>query len=322
MAKVPAFSLMSPLELEAVIEFLAERAYAKGDVIYRENDEGSELYVVLEGTALLKETLRDGSVCNSRRLGKGSLFGEISLIEGERRNATAVAESDLRILVLSGLDFFRMVWDYPMLGVKLLRALSNDMISQLSKASRFLDDMARWGETARRRAVSDDLSGLFNRRFLEEAVSARFARGFGEGKKCALLMIDFDRFREINAAYGTIAGDAVIANAGATIERIVGENIIASRLGGDEFAVFLPDAGLKEAKELAVRLQEEIASLFLEFRTGTKARPERVTLTLSIGAASVPEHACTREELFAAADRALYSAKESGRNRVCEAAGE
>ena len=130
-------------------------------------------------------------------------------------------------------------------------------------------------------------------------------------------MIDFDRFREINARYGALAGDAVISNVGATIQRIVGDAYVPSRLSGDEFAIFLPDSDTDEATSLARQLQEETASLFLEFKPTPKAAPERVNLTLSIGVASCPAHANSEKELFDAADRALYHAKEEGRNRVC-----
>lgn len=318
---IPVFSSMSGLELDAVAAFLEPHLYPKGSVIYGEGDAGSEMFIVHTGTIGSYIAESDGKRRELKSYGPKAFFGEMALVEGECRMATCYALEDSKLLVLSGLEFFRMVWDYPMLGVKFLKALTRVMIDRLSKASGFLDDMVRWGEIARRRAVTDDLSGLFNRRFLEEAVKSRFSRGFNDSRKCALLMIDFDRFRDINMTYGTMAGDAVISNAGATIQRLVGEANIPSRLSGDEFAILLPDSGIDEALALANCLQSEIAALFLEFRTGPGVKPESVTLTLSIGAAACPEHARTEADLFKAADEALYRAKQEGRNRVCSCRG-
>jgi diguanylate cyclase (GGDEF)-like protein len=314
---VPLFSLMSGLELEAVMEFLEPRIIPKGETVFEEGDAGTEMYIVHTGSIGAAAAAADGQIRNLKPFGPKQFFGEMALIAGESRAITCRALEDTKVFVLSGLGFYRMVWDTPMLGVKFLKAMDRIKIEQLSRASGFLDDMVRWGETARRRAVTDDLSGLFNRRFLEEAIATRFYRDFGTAKSCAILMIDFDRFREINGRYGAMAGDAVISNVGATIQRIVGDTYIASRLSGDEFAIFLPDAGAAEAAGLATRLQEETASLFLEFRAGATAKAERVNLTLSIGVAACPEHAKDQRSLFDAADRALYRAKENGRNQVC-----
>lgn len=315
---ISAFSGMTPLELDAIAELLERRRYATGDLLFSEGDAGTEMFFVSSGKVGFFAIGPDGSRRESKPLGPDNYFGEMSLISGEARSKTAYALENTSVFVLSGLGFHGMVWDTPMLGVKFLKAMAASRIEQLSKASGFLDDMVRWGETARRRAVTDDLSGLFNRRFVEEAVSARFARGFRESRSCALLMIDFDRFRDINNDYGAIAGDAVISNVGATIQRLVGDSHIASRLSGDEFAIFLPHANIEEAMNLACELQSETASLFLEFRTTPGAPSKQVTLTLSIGVASSPENAKTETELFHAADRALYRAKEEGRNRVCK----
>lgn len=309
---------MSNLELEAVAGFLEPRIYPAKSPIYSEGDSGTEMFIIHTGTIGFFSNADSISRTENKKLGTKGFFGEMSLINGERRMTSAYAIEDSKVFILSGLNFHRMVWDTPMLGVKFLKAMALLRIERLAKTSGFLDDMVRWGEKARRRAVSDDLSGLFNRRFIEEAVVARFCRGVSPLHSCALLMIDFDRFREINAAYGAVAGDAVISNVGATIQCLVGNGNIAARLSGDEFAVLLPDSGIDEAMELARKIQSETASLFLEFRTAPGNASQKVSQTVSIGVASSPDHAQTGDDLFQAADRALYRAKEEGRNRVCK----
>jgi diguanylate cyclase (GGDEF)-like protein len=174
----------------------------------------------------------------------------------------------------------------------------------------------RWGEAARRRAVTDELSGLFNRRFLEETMSTRFARGAGSSRRSALLMLDIDRFRDINAAHGSQGGDAAIAAAAAAFSPVFREGEVGSRLSGDEFAVFLPNGSIERALELGEAMRAAAEALRIEYRSSPDAPPVYASITVSIGAASAPEHAATPEELIAAADRALYKAKEGGRNRV------
>lgn len=314
---VPLFSLMSALELKAVMELLDPRIYPAGSDVYAVGETGTEMFIVHSGAVSILEETPDGTARERKRVGPRGFFGEMAVVSGSVRAERCRALEDTKVFVLSGLNFQRMVWDTPMLGVRFLTAMNRAKVASLAKASGFLDDMVRWGETARKRAVIDDLSGLFNRRFLEEAISARICRGFRDSRTCALLMIDFDRFRDINAKYGLIAGDAVISNVGATIQCLIDGGQIAARLSGDEFAIFLPDSGIDCALDLANRLQRETASLFLEFRPGAKAKSERVNVTLSIGVAVGPDEGRDMKSLYEAADRALYRAKEEGRNRVC-----
>ncbi len=313
---LPVMAGMSGLEVDAVASFLQLRSFKKGSVVFKEGDSGKELYIVRSGLVASYVTQSDGTKREIYEFVPGVLFGEMAIIENEPRSATCWAKLDTELLVMDGIDFFRLVWDYPVIGVKLLSAMARVMVAWLDEASGFLGGLVRWGETARRRAVTDDLTGLFNRRFLEETMRTRFARGAGTSKLCSLLMLDIDRFREINAAYGAKAGDAVITTVAAAFARILGEDVVGSRLSGDEFAVFLPNAGIERAVALGEEMRVAAQNLFLEFRSGPGATPAPVTVTVSIGAAASPDHASNPEELFAAADKALYRAKEGGRNRV------
>ena len=313
---MPLFSGMSARERVAVAAFLEPRRFARGQTVFSEGDTGSELYLVRSGRLGSRVAQADGSDREIYEFLPGSLFGEMAIIEGAPRSATCWAKEDTELLVLEALDFYRLVWEHPVIGVKLLSSMARYMVSWLDEASGFLGGLVRWGETARRRAITDDLSGLFNRRFVEETVRLRFARGSAASRRCSLLMMDIDRFREINAAYGPQAGDAIITTAAAAFGQAIGETDVAARLSGDEFAIFLPGAGPERAAELGERLRAEAASLWLEFRQASGREPARVAITVSIGAASCPEHAADPEALFAAADGALYKAKERGRNRV------
>jgi diguanylate cyclase (GGDEF)-like protein len=274
------------------------------------------MFIVHSGMVTLLAKDKDGSDREVYEFGPGRFFGEMSIIEGEPRSATCEALEDTKLLVLEGVDFFRLVWEHPMIGVRMLSSMAGVMAGWLDEASGFLGDLVRWGETASKRAVTDSLSGLFNRRFLEEAVRGRFSRAGGSVPGCALLMLDVDHFHALNECYGTPAGDAVIGVAGATFGSLLRDGDVAARLAGDEFAFFMPDACIAAALALAERIRAEADRLVLDLVPVKGGGLERVHLSVSIGVAASPMHAQDPEGLTAMADKALFRAKEEGRNRV------
>ncbi len=319
LAGMSLFRGMSGLEVNAVSAFLEPRRFPAGSTVFREGDSGQELFIVRSGRIGSYVSQADGTRREVYEFTPGVLFGEMAIIENEPRSATCYAKDDAELLVLDGIDFYRLVYEHPVIGVKLLSSMARVMTSWLDEASGFLGGLVRWGEAARRRAITDELSGFFNRRFLEEAMAARFARGAGSSRRCSLLMLDIDRFRDINAAFGQSGGDAAIAAAASSFVPKIREGEVGARLSGDEFAVFLPSGGLDRALELAEDMRRAAEALRLELpspRAPQGGRPEPAFITVSIGAAASPEHADTPEALLAAADKALYKAKEGGRNRV------
>jgi diguanylate cyclase (GGDEF)-like protein len=310
------FGALDGLQLNAVSAFLGERHYAAGQLVFRQGDPGAEMFIVRSGMVTLLAKDKDGSEREVYEFGPGRFFGEMSIIEGEPRSATCEALEETELLVLEGVDFFRLVWEHPMIGVRMLSSMAGVMAGWLDEASGFLGDLVRWGETASKRAVTDSLSGLFNRRFLEEAVRGRFSRAGGSIPGCALLMLDVDHFHALNERYGTPAGDAVIGAAGAAFGNLLRDGDVAARLAGDEFAFFMPDADIVAALALAERIRAEAAKLVLDLPPVKGGSEERVCISVSIGAAASPRHAQDPEGLTAMADKALFQAKEEGRNRV------
>lgn len=310
---VPLFSGMSHLELCAIEAFLERRRLEKGQILFHEGESGSELFIVREGLMGSYVTQNDGTRREVYDFRPGCQFGEMAIVETAPRSATCYAKEATDLFVLEAIDFYRLVWEHPVIGVKILSSMIGTMTSWLDEASGFLADTVRLGETARRRSITDDLSGLFNRRFLEETVRFRFSRGSAEARRSSLVMIDIDRFRDINAEFGSQAGDSVIGAVGAAFGKIVADPCIAARLSGDEFAVFLPGSRIGEAAKVAEGLRAAAEGLVMEFSPGPAAAPERVRVTASLG---VAEGDRDFEALSAAADRALYRSKEAGRNRV------
>ncbi|MBL8967941.1 MAG: cyclic nucleotide-binding domain-containing protein, partial [Spirochaetaceae bacterium] len=138
LAGLPLFEGMSGLEVAAVAAFLESRRFAAGETVFREGETGSELYIVRSGRIGSYVTLPDGSRREVYDFGPGLLFGEMAIIESEPRSATCYAREASELLVLEGLDFYRLVWEHPVIGVKLLASIARVMVAWLDEASSFL----------------------------------------------------------------------------------------------------------------------------------------------------------------------------------------
>jgi diguanylate cyclase (GGDEF)-like protein len=163
----------------------------------------------------------------------------------------------------------------------------------------------------REQTIRDPLTSLYNRRFLYDYLQRELIRAGRERAPLAVMMIDLDHFKQLNDRAGHQAGDQVLAEMGALLERHIRGSDIACRYGGEEFALVLPGATLDGAR----RRGEEIRSAI----RGERARLRGITA--SLGIALYPEHAGDAEVLLRAADEALYDAKAAGRNRVRVFAG-
>jgi two-component system cell cycle response regulator len=172
--------------------------------------------------------------------------------------------------------------------------------------------MVRWGDEASRRAITDELTGAYNRRFLDNSLDDYFETAKKSKKPLSLIMADLDYFRQINEAYGHDMGDKTILEVVNVFKKTLRDTDILARYGGDEFTVLLPDTALEKACNIAEEIRKEVEKLdFLSNMTGPVTR-----LSTSQGIASFPETADTLKDLKKKADDALYQAKERGRNRV------
>jgi diguanylate cyclase (GGDEF)-like protein len=159
---------------------------------------------------------------------------------------------------------------------------------------------------------TDDLTGLLNRRQLMSLLDAELKRARRYQSSVALVMIDLDYFKKINDERGHLTGDRVLVAVSAAMDHAVRDTDVVARYGGEEFVLLLPNTDSAGARELAERCRELIAS--------TRVADERglVAVTASLGIAAFPADAAdpTPDALLAAADAALYRAKEAGRNQV------
>jgi len=166
-------------------------------------------------------------------------------------------------------------------------------------------------ERARQLAYIDGLTGIFNRRYFESRISEELARASRYQTALAVVMLDIDHFKRLNDEFGHLLGDEVLRQVSAIFTQQLRKPDILCRYGGEEFVILIPETGEQGAVEVAEKLRRVVAS----WHFPGVPRP----VTISGGVAEFPQHGATRDELVAAADAALYAAKQSGRNRVLSA---
>jgi len=163
-----------------------------------------------------------------------------------------------------------------------------------------------------RMAHTDALTGMFNRRFFMQRLNEEFERLQRHGSVLSVLIFDLDHFKRINDTYGHDAGDVVLMGVADVVNEIKRLTDIACRLGGEEFALLLPETDRAGAIHLAQRLRRGIEEYDYSLKVG-----QRLAVTASVGVATVGQRSKAPENVLKVADRALYKAKNSGRNMVC-----
>jgi diguanylate cyclase (GGDEF)-like protein len=172
----------------------------------------------------------------------------------------------------------------------------------------------RLREALRNQSIIDALTGLFNRRYLEQTLERECRRAARGDRPLAVLMLDLDHFKQVNDAWGHDGGDAVLKEMSTLLLRTFRGEDMACRYGGEEFVIVLADTPIASACERGEQLRRQVASLSV-----THGLRPMGGVTVSIGVAAFPEHGTTPEALLAAADHALYEAKRAGRDRVTSA---
>ena len=190
-----------------------------------------------------------------------------------------------------------------------------DLLQRLADLLAIAVENQRLLETTRRMAEVDGLTGACNRRHFAVLLARESVRSATTGVPLALMMVDIDHFKRVNDTYGHPAGDAALCHVVALLLRRVRRSDVVARYGGEEFAVLLPGSDGPAAARLAESLRADVAATPLAI----PGSPVSLSLTASFGVAAIPAGAADGRSLLEAADRALYRAKEGGRNRVVEA---
>jgi two-component system cell cycle response regulator len=290
---------------------LVIRTVVRGEL----EDEGYEVSEAVDGATALE---------HCRRMPPDVVLLDVEMpgLDGYQVLAELKSDPDLRDIpvvfltsrdrmedVVAGLrggahDYLKKPFDTPELIARVASAVHTKQLQdQLRERNHQLDQLSR----------TDALTGLFNRRHLDEELARRYADAHRHGHDLCALLLDIDHFKAVNDTYGHPAGDVVLREFAARVQHELRAGDVAGRWGGEEFLVILPNTDLDGARTMAERIRLAAAA------TPIPAHDHHISVTVSGGCALGPGDSV--EGLLAAADTCLYQAKAGGRDRVVTTAG-
>ncbi|MES2164433.1 MAG: GGDEF domain-containing protein [Pseudomonadota bacterium] len=268
----------------------------------------ARLYIVLSGALSVATDTRTGMADGTvSKILPGESVGEQSVLDEEANLSSITALERSEVLVIEADIVWKLIDESNVLARNLLRLLS----FRIRAANAQLRRRQKLGEFYRQLSMIDGLTGLYNRAWLNDLLPTMIATAHASHAPLALIMIDLDHFKRFNDSHGHLAGDQALRTAAHVLSSALRPTDFAVRYGGEEMMVLLPDTSDKVAVAVAERLCERMqqAVVFADMRV---ALPQ---VTASFGVATLQagqdDHA-----LIAAADGALYRAKDQGRNRV------
>jgi len=283
----PCWALVSS-DLSGQLSVLADRGLTP--------DMGPALYpiakwVIQRGQEFISADLRDDDRV------KNALIGSVV--------ALPLTSRGRRVGALIGLDRVASIRE-PKLTAPMMRA-----VRVLLEPAAVALDNALILKRAEALSVTDDLTHLYNSRYLNMVLRKETKRASRSGRPLSLLFIDLDGFKAINDTHGHLFGSRALVEAAAVIRGSARETDVVSRFGGDEFALVLPDTGGEGAFAVGERIRERIAAHHFLAQDNLNLH-----LTASVGVATLPDVAASAEELVQAADKAMYAVKDSGKNGI------
>ena len=267
----------------------------------------ARLYIVLSGSLEVAPDAHSGDDSGVTRVMPGESVGEQAVLDDAVNLAAMTALEDCELLVIEPELVWQLIDCSNVLARNLLRLLS----FRVRAANAQLRRRQKLGEFYRQLSLNDGLTGLYNRAWLGEMLPKLAMRARQDGSPLSIVMIDLDHFKRFNDTHGHIAGDAALSAAAGVIRDSLRPSDFAVRYGGEELMAVLPDTPLSLAEMVAERLAERLRTA-LVFPDMRLPLPH---ITGSFGVACL-EAGGDEHALMAAADAALYRAKQAGRDRV------
>lgn len=291
--------------MQAVVSGCETRELSGGERLLAAGDENDVLYLVLHGTlsVRLPETSRPLVPVTV-----GECVGELSLLDGCRVSADVVADDEALVMAIEREQLWWLMEQAPVFARNLLRLLAG----RVRNDDRLLQEADRIQSLYEKAATVDVLTGLRNRRWLNDAFARQLQRSMSAAQPVSILMFDADRFKCVNDTYGHLVGDEVLAHVGQTLAAGLRPMDLLARYGGEEFAALLPNVTNADALSAAERLRRAVESQPPQTAVGVLT-----DVTVSIGVATAsPGTPVTLLGLLERADHALLTAKQAGRNCV------
>lgn len=286
-----------------------------GALFIQDRDNNLLEEAVTWGDALVGNLVFSVSDCWALRRGRLNLGGDLHLGLPCRHMPHGHAENYLCLPLLAHSETLGM------LHIQGLNDLSHGVEQQLQTLAVTVGDHIslalaniRLRETLRHQVVHDALTGLFNRRYLEETLEREIFRARRKGAGLGLIMLDLDHFKRFNDTFGHEAGDELLRALGTFLNGRIRQEDVACRYGGEEFVLILPEA----SREVVMERAEDIREGFRKLQVFHRGRVIE-SVTISLGVAMFPEDGASGQDVLRAADDALYQAKAQGRNQVVAA---
>ncbi|MCC7120151.1 MAG: GGDEF domain-containing protein [Gammaproteobacteria bacterium] len=274
-----------------------------GELVLEEGDANRTVYQIVSGRVRVALEGHEGIPLLT--LEEGACFGELSILSQLNVSANVVALEHTQLLAIPDEALWSLIRSHHRFAVNLLEVLSGRLRVTNDRLRDSLQAQRHYARAAR----LDPLTGLYNRRWLDEVLGREYRRSTRDGKPLSFLMIDLDLFKRVNDTHGHLVGDEVLRILASRLRNAMSARGIVARFGGEEFAALLPDTALDDALTVAEQFRVNLG----ENPIATSLGP--IPATVSIGAAERSECHSPRG-LMQRADAALYRAKKLGRNCV------
>jgi len=311
---VSLFSKLKDHELATVARYSGYRSFSQGESIFHEGNVAEELYIIRSGEVVISKRAGEGDVSrvvDIARFVEGDCFGELGMLDSKPRNENAAATRDTTLLIFPdrAVKFRDLIVEQPAVFAQILHKLLAIVAGRIRTTNNLVSEKSPWMQDLRRQLLGDELTGLYNRLFLDEELAALLP---GYGAETSLLMIKPDNFKLINDTYGHGAGDQVLKQLAETIRSSLRSGDIPVRYRGNEIGAVLPGTPTETAATVAEAVRKVVPTMDISKATGG----EKVVVTVSVGLATFPRHADGHKRLVELAFEKMFEAREQGGDRV------
>jgi len=305
------FSSYHDDELKIIAEYSEYCNYRKDEAIFKAGNSGDALYIVESGEVIINKKADNGRDIDIARFLSGDCFGELDMLTGSSRNASARTEVETRLLMFprKGICFKDILAKHPAVSARILHKILVNIAGRIRKANSLIKENSPIIQELKKQVYSDKLTGLYNRTFLEEKLGEYLVN---KKAHVSLLMVKPDNFKFINDTYGHEAGDQALRIMSIELEKIISGQYVAIRFMGNELSVILPGTEREEAYKMAVKIRSSMNRLDLQQVT----QGSSFVLTVSIGISLFPEHSATTAELIQKAHELPLMGRARGGNKI------
>ncbi|MFP4329764.1 MAG: GGDEF domain-containing protein [Alkalispirochaetaceae bacterium] len=305
------FASLQDEELQLIHENSEYLTVPEGGVLFTPEDEGNALYVLASGQIAISRSDGEDAGREIARFVPGDSFGELDLLLKNRHNATARAIEEAEILVFprKGLTFEEICVSHPATFAPVLFKLLAVIASRLRSTNRLISQNSSWVRQLQEQVYKDKLTSFYNKAYLHEELPRLLKE---RGEPVSLLFVKPDNFKMVNDTYGHEVGDKTLVRFAKRVAHALPEEAIAVRYRGNEIAAILPGADAQTAMEVAGRAREALASTSITDLTGGG----EFQLSASASYATIPDDGTDAEQIIAATNETVYSARSAGGGKV------